>query len=97
GARNHHYYLCRNELHGVRKGKWKLLLADRKNYYGYVKDRGSDGIELYDLKSDIGEKCNLAAQHPQVVSELLELAKAFKWPEKLPDTNIVPRKKNTGR
>lgn len=95
GARNRHYYFCRNELHGVRKGRWKLLLANRKNYYGYVKDRGSSEMELYDLESDIGEKRNVAAQHPEVVAELLELAKAFQWPSKLPGTHIVPPKQST--
>ncbi len=94
GARSHHYYFCRNELHGVRKGRWKLLLANRKSYYGYVKDRGSNEIELYDLKSDIGEKQNIAKGHPEIVAELLDLAKAFKWPSKLPGTGIVSRKKN---
>jgi arylsulfatase A-like enzyme len=97
GARDHLYYLCRNELHGVRKGKWKLLLANRKNYYGYVKDRGSNGMELYDLASDIGETHNLVERHPEVVSELLALARAFRWPDEMPDTNIVPRKKSGGR
>ncbi len=93
GARDHIYYLCRNEMHGVRKGKWKLLLPNRKNYYGYVKDKGSEGMELYNLEADIGEKHNLVKQHPEIVSELLGLIKAFQWPEKLPDTNIVPKKK----
>jgi arylsulfatase A-like enzyme len=94
GARDHLYYLCRNEMHGVRKGKWKLLLPNRKNYYGYVKDRGSSGMELYNLESDIGEKNNLVQQHPEIVSELLGLIKAFQWPEQLPDTAIVPKKKS---
>ena len=93
GARDHHYYFCRNTLHGVRKGKWKLLLPNRKNYYGYVKDTGSNEIELYDLKSDIGEKRNLAKQHPDVVEDLLKLARAFKWPDKLPDTVTIRGKK----
>ncbi|MHC4074726.1 MAG: sulfatase family protein [Planctomycetota bacterium] len=88
GARDYIYYLCRNELHGVRKGKWKLLLENRKNYYGYVKDTGSKEMELYNLESDIGEKHNLAKQHPEIVSEMLELIKAFQWPAKLPDTAI---------
>lgn len=95
GARDHIYYLCRNEMHGVRKGKWKLLLPNRKKYYGYVKDRGSKGMELYNLESDIGEKNNVVKQHPEIVSELLGLIKAFQWPETLPDTNIVPRKKSS--
>jgi arylsulfatase len=93
GARDHFYYLCRNEMHGVRKGKWKLLLPNRKNYYNYVKDTGSSETELYDLESDIGEKQNLAKQYPGIVSEMLELIKAFQWPAKLPDTAIIPRKK----
>ena len=97
GARDHHYYFCRNELHGVRRGKWKLLLANRKNYYGYVKDRGSSGMELYNLETDIGEKHNLADQHPEVVSELLELARAFQWPAELGDTSIVPKKKTADK
>jgi len=93
GARDHLYYLCRNELHGVRKGKWKLLLPNRENYYNYVKDTGSNETELYNLESDIGEKRNLAREHPEIVSEMLELIKAFKWPAKLPDTAIIPKKK----
>jgi len=93
GARDHFYYFCRNTLHGVRKGKWKLLLPNRKDYYKYVKDTGSNEMELYDLKSDIAEKRNLAKRRPEVVAELLNLAEAFQWPAKLPDTDIIPKKK----
>jgi len=92
GDRDHIYYLCRNEMHGVRRGRWKLLLPNRKNYYNYVKDRGSNAMELYDLQADIGEKHNLAEKNPQIVSEMLELIKAFQWPSKLPDTNITLKK-----
>ena len=94
-ARDHFYYFCRNTLHGVRKGRWKLVLANRKNYYNYVKDTGSNEMELYDLKSDIGEKRNVAKQHPEVVEELLNLVRAFQWPATLPDTDIIPRKKRS--
>jgi len=93
GARDHFYYFCRNEMHGVRKGKWKLLLPNRKNYYGYVKDTGSNGMELYDLGSDLGEKRNVVKQHPEVVAEMLALVRAFQWPGRLPDTAIIPRNK----
>jgi arylsulfatase A/uncharacterized sulfatase len=82
GARDNFYYFCGRNMHGVRKGKWKLLLADRKYCYGYVKDRGTKGIELYDLEADVGEKNNVAARNPRIVSELKALAKAFKLPEK---------------
>lgn len=93
GARDHFYYFCKNALHGVHKGKWKLLLPNRENYYQYVKDRGSKEMELYNLESDIGEKRNLARQNPKIVSEMLKLTKAFQWPAKLSDTNITPEKK----
>ena len=81
GARDNFCYFCQNELHGVRKGKWKLLLPDRKRFYGYVKDKGSRAVELYDLKSDIGEKKNVAGDNPEIVAELLALAKAFPMPK----------------
>ncbi|MGH8246557.1 MAG: sulfatase-like hydrolase/transferase, partial [Gammaproteobacteria bacterium] len=43
----------------VRQGYWKLY-------------RGTNGVsELYDLASDIGENNNLAAAHPEKVTELL--------------------------
>ena len=55
------------------------------------------GMELYDLESDIGETRNVANQHPDIVSELLALTRAFHWPERLPDTSIVPRNKNANK
>ncbi len=81
GGRDNFFYFCQDELQGVRKGKWKLMLPDCKRFYGYVKDRGSGGLELYDLASDVGEKHNLADRHSEVVSELLSLAKGFQMPE----------------
>ncbi len=88
GERNDFYYFCKNELHGVRKGKWKLMLPDRKIFRGYVKDRGTKEIELYNLESDIGEKNNLAEQHPEIVSELMTYAKKFIMPDILPPVYI---------
>ncbi|MBL7222261.1 MAG: sulfatase-like hydrolase/transferase [Candidatus Brocadiae bacterium] len=41
----------------MRDGQWKLVLGGR----------GGDGVGLYDLSKDIGEKTNLAAQHPERV------------------------------
>ncbi len=94
GARDDFYYFCQNELHGVRRGKWKLLLPDRKKFYGYVDDRGSGGIELYDLNSDPGETKNLAKQRPEIARQMVKHAKAFQWPEKLYEPRIgLPRPK----
>jgi len=93
GSRRDYFYFCKNEMHGVRKGKWKLILPDRKQFYGYVDDRGSGETELYDLDADIGEKKNLAEEYPEVAREMLEYTKSFKWPETLFGTNIgLPRK-----
>jgi arylsulfatase A-like enzyme len=48
----------------VRKGKWKLV--DARDF-----DAKTDsGWQLYDLSEDIGEKNNVAAQHPEIVAEL---------------------------
>ena len=80
GARDNFFYFCLNEMHGVRQGKWKLMLPDRKKFRGYIKDRGSKEIELYNLESDIGEKKNVAKQHPEIVARLLKLTKEFKMP-----------------
>jgi hypothetical protein len=49
-------------------------MPDLKVFRGYVDERPSGMIELYDLESDIGETTNLAAGHPEVVQQLLELA-----------------------
>ena len=67
-------------MHAVRKGKWKLILPDRRKFYGYVKDRGSRHEELYDLESDIGESKDVAKGHPNVVKQLLEYARALPLP-----------------
>ena len=82
GARDNFYYFCGTNMHGVRKGKWKLMLPNRKYCYGYVKDRGTKGVELYDLETDVGEKNNVADKNPEIVAELQALAKAFKFPQK---------------
>lgn len=88
GAREDFFYFSQMKLHGVRRGKWKLLLPDRQGIYGYVKERGGKEIELYDLDADPGEKNNLASQHPRIVQQLTELTNRFQWPEKIPSARI---------
>ncbi len=57
----------------VRKGPWKLMQL------------GEQGIRLYNLADDLGEKNNVAADNPKVVDDL---AAAWKiWNEK----NVAPR------
>ena len=67
----------------VRKGDWKLLRFYARN------DDGSDDLELYDLKNDLGERRNLAKEKPQLVKELNGLIADF-----LKDTEAVIPKLN---
>ena len=65
---------------GIRKGNWKLLLPGRKpeQDHRFLMDFGTNGLELYDLDSDIGEKNNVVDDHPEVVKELREILDSFK-------------------
>jgi len=57
GAKSPHetlYY----EVDGIRRGKWKLVAGFRRK------------PELFDLEADLGERTNLAAKHPDRVTEL---------------------------
>lgn len=76
GAESPHeafYYYFRRNLECVRSGQWKLrVLAPRQD---------PDGPKpfvprLFDLKVDIGETTDVAAQHPDVVKRLLVLAES---------------------
>ena len=65
---------------GIRKGNWKLLLPGRKpeQDHRFLMDFGTNGLELYDLDRDIGEKNNVVDDHPEVVKELREILDSFK-------------------
>ena len=67
----------------VRKGDWKLLRFYARN------DDGSDDLELYDLKNDLGERRNLAKERPELAQELNGLITGF-----LKDTEAVIPKMN---
>jgi hypothetical protein len=87
GAKSPHesflFYYHRNNLEAVRSGRWKLLLPH--SYRTLAGEPGRDGkpkpykqeqcgLELYDLESDIGERHDVAAEHPDVVKRLQEIA-----------------------
>ncbi len=67
----------------VRKGDWKLIRFYARN------DDGSDDLELYDLKNDLGERRNLAKEKPELAQELNGLITGF-----LKDTGAVIPKAN---
>jgi len=66
----------------VRMGNWKA-----------VRQQLGQPLELYDLKTDIGEKNNVAEKHPEVVAKIEDYLKTARtdsdrWPAKPP-----PKKK----
>jgi arylsulfatase A-like enzyme len=76
GAKSPHeafYYYYMSQLHAVRAGKWKLHLP-LKNKLVRPGRRRSGERALYDLDNDIGEKNNVANDHPDVVQQLSALA-----------------------
>ena len=67
----------------VRRGDWKLI-----RFYA-ANDDQTDRLELYDLKADVGETTNRAAEQPEVVKQLSGLMDRF-----LADTEAVVPKAN---
>ena len=86
GAKTPHevfYFYWNNELQAVRAGQWKLhfpheyrTLAGKPGSGGKPGPykQAKTGLELFDLKSDIGETTNVAEKHPEVVKRLEALA-----------------------
>lgn len=80
----HLYYLA-THLQAVRQGRWKLHLPrpwpvpwlPRGLNHAHIAKADLFEIKtplLYDLETDIGEKTDVAAQHPDVMKQLLALA-----------------------
>ncbi len=69
-------------LSAVRKGDWKLVYRMR-----------TGKLELYNLKTDIGEQNDLSAAHPEIVKELaVELSVKLRgW------NSPMPRQRETGK
>lgn len=71
----------------VRSGDWKLVVADG----------GSGRPELYDLASDVGERNDLAASHPDRVAELTALYEAWSAKQAPARTEGDPPRGGAGR
>ena len=67
----------------VRRGDWKLIRLFAQN------DDGSDQLELYHLREDLGETKNLAVEQPELVRDLNSLITDF-----LKQTEAVIPKRN---
>lgn len=80
GAKTPHevyYYYHRGNLQAVRSGDWKLFVARHVRRRRKAKKKpGKYQPELYNLKADVGESKNVAAEHPDVVQRLFAYAEA---------------------
>jgi arylsulfatase A-like enzyme len=66
----------------IRKGKWKLEFCPGSGGWGSPRDaeavkQNLAALQLYDMTSDESEKRNLAAEKPEVVSELTMLLEKY--------------------
>ena len=71
-----YYYNCEN-LQAVRVGDWKLHLPRTMRqipWWAQKKQKSITTPKLYNLAADVGEKKDVAAEHPKRVSEMLALA-----------------------
>ena len=79
GSRSPHeegfYYYFMSQLQAIRLGKWKLRLPLDPEIGGWTgQPKGKSEARLYDLEADIGEKHNVATEHPDVAAKLTALA-----------------------
>ena len=72
-----HYYYKGYKLEAVRDGPWKLALGPQTEgmgLKGIPADASQPEPRLYNLNTDIGERTNVAANHPELVKRLQALA-----------------------
>ncbi len=82
----HLYYYNGTNLQAVREGDWKLHLPRTTKDQPFWSKKPSkkkgfvtlDQPVLFNLKRDLGEKRNVAKQHPEVVARLLKQAEAIR-------------------
>ena len=97
------FYYNKNELHGVRYGKWKLYFphtyrtlngreGGKKGMPVAYEYKTIDHIELYDLSKDPSETIDVSGVYPEIVSEMIRLANEMR--DELGDS--LTNKKGTG-
>ena len=73
------YYFSGNALQAVRSGPWKLAIARQNEALGKKAEATADSPQapfkptLYNLDTDIGERNDVATQHPDIVGQLERL------------------------
>ena len=90
--REAHYYFAGYNLQAVRQGPWKLALAPQAESMGKGTSADASGKapRLYNLDAEIGEKTNVADQHPGIVAKLQALAE--KMAAEIGGTNPTARR-----
>ncbi len=64
----------------IRQGKWKLELCPDSGGWSYPRPGQVEGlppIQLYDMETDVGERRNVYAEHPEVVEHLTALLTTY--------------------
>lgn len=94
------FYYGKNNLNGVRKGNWKLVLPH--TWQSYNTEPGKDGYggkrikmtvdspQLYNMMRDPGEQYNVIEYYPEKAAELMKVAEAAR--EELGDLNVGIKK-----
>jgi arylsulfatase A len=73
--RGEHYYFHGYQLQAVRQGPWKLTIEKQNESMGQnLAEDAKITPRLYHLTDDIGERKNVADQHPEIVTSLQALA-----------------------
>jgi arylsulfatase A-like enzyme len=72
--RNELFYYWDSELRAVRKGRYKAHFVTSGAYVDAELRTAHDPPLLFDLSVDPGERSNIAADHPEVVSDLVKMA-----------------------
>jgi arylsulfatase A len=96
--RDAHFYYNGYKLQAVRCGPWKLTVASQNEGMGKAGPSvpaSLDAPRLYNLDSDIGEKTNVAAEHPEVVARLKPMV--VKMASELGDGKPGPQVRPPGR
>jgi arylsulfatase A-like enzyme len=76
-----------HEGHGgtqaIRQGDWKALRKD-------IRTKPEPPVELYNLADDVGETTDLAALHPDLAEQMLELMQNARTTSAFPEWNFPP-------